>query len=237
MQVFISKQRQCSIKIYPTTRHTATLTQLYNSPHRRLPQAFTQTHKRKEKGVATSLLHVDPQHDRSELVPRASRARASRQRAPLDNVHLSTTCTSRQRAPLDNSPRSSLRLHSALYERFLHTSALSMSSATCASPSSLRVASALRQSAGHATPPPAFPRFGNRQMSRICWGDPRGRFGGASRRASEKQADTDAHLLLRRSARAFWREPSPPPRRVSIRPAGSVTTRCTFDGECRWWCV
>ena len=50
---------------------------------------------------------------------RPLRARASR----LSSTCVSTTCTSRQRAPLDNSPRSSLRLHSALYERFLHTSA------------------------------------------------------------------------------------------------------------------
>ena len=57
--------------------------------------------KKTGKGVATSLLRVDPQHDCSELVPRASRARTSRQRAPLDqralldHVHRSTTCTSR----------------------------------------------------------------------------------------------------------------------------------------------
>ena len=42
--------------------------------------------------------------------------------------------------------------------------------------------------------------------------------------------------LVGRSARACWREISPRPCRASIRPAGSVTTRCSFDGEYRWWC-
>ena len=96
MQEFTSKRNTSNRKLYPDTRHTATLRRFYNNPHRRLPQAFTQTHKRKqEKEVATSLLRIDPQLDC--LAPRASRASrlsstcASRQRAPLGHVRLSTT--------------------------------------------------------------------------------------------------------------------------------------------------
>ena len=173
---------------------------------------------------------------------------------------LSSTCASQQRAPLSIlstvSDQSATSFHLSLTSpplslshkysdvrfstRPLSPSTLSLSQVLrpafsfshCAPPSSGRVAtvSANRE---HTPPlPPAFPRFGNRQrrMS-ICWGDPRGRFGGKSRRASEKQADDEPSQ--RRSARAFWQENSPRRRRVSIRPAGRVTTRCSFDGECR----
>ena len=87
-------------------------------------------------------MHVDPQHDCSELVPHASRASASRPRAPLDNVHLSTTCTSRQRAPLGHVHLLTTLPGPHSDSTLLSTSAsstrapLSTSSATCASPSS-----------------------------------------------------------------------------------------------------
>ena len=115
-------------KEYPNKReHTATLRRFYimiptGASHKHLH--INPNEKKTGKRVATSLLRVDPQHDCPELVPRASRARTSRQRAPLDqralldhvhrstmctsrHVHLSATCASRALAPLDNSPRSS----------------------------------------------------------------------------------------------------------------------------------
>jgi len=96
----------------------------------------------------------------------------------------------------------------------------------------------VRQSGEDTLPfPPAFPRFGSRQIRKMRFYllDPRGRFGGTSCRAPENQADTEPQQ--QRSAPALWRETSPPPRRVFIHPWGSVTTRCSFDGECRLSCV
>ena len=59
---------------------------------------------------------------------------------------------------------------------------------------------------GHVTPPPCASRSRDRQRRMTCCYACAGVFGG---------------------------EISPPPRRASIRPAGNVTTRCAFDGECR----
>ena len=180
------------------------------------------------------------------LVPRASRASrlsclastcASLQRALLGNVRfhnvhlplrLSSTllCAASQAASLSHkSTHRTLTCASqhVLSERFLHSDlSLSSNSLSCGllklsthNLTALRPALfwarciRVRQSGGHATPPPAASRFRNRPMMSLRSGGPRGR---------------------------FWRETSPRPRRVSIRPAGHVTTRCTFDGECRWWC-
>ena len=185
-------------------------------------------------------MHVDPQHDRSELVPRASRARTSRQRAPLDNVPLSATCASRQRAPLghvrlstlaplDNSPRSSLRLHSALsvqllHGRFLHSSA--PQHVLCHVRLALFSSSTLLSQVPFSNVP--RPLFGH-----VASAPPIARTRHPSPGRSSLREQADDEPSQRRSARAFWRETSPPPRRVAIRPSGSVTTRCTFDGECR----
>ena len=246
-----SNKHNAKRKIPRITRHTATLTQLYNSPHRRLPQAFTQTHKRKQEKklplpccASTHSTTASRLSCLAPLVPRASRAsrlsstcasRPSRLSclAPLEhvrlssNVRFSSTCASQATCASQHvfSQASLSPLCRALCVRCL-SSSLSYSDShtpTCASQHTL---SALRPvlfwarfypcppiGRGHAAPPPAFPRFGktSRQMSRICcYVDPCGR---------------------------FWRETSPPPRCVSICPAGSVTTRCTFDGECRWWWV
>ena len=140
---------------------------------------------------------------------------ASQPRAPFDNLHLSTTCTSRPRAPLDNVHLSTNvrfsarllstlpRLHSLLslsplclvrafqarlfYERFLHTSApqhvlsalrpalfslRTELSHTCASPSSGRAATISTNRERTRHPPPCLSSL-------------------------RKQADDDAHLLLR----------------------------------------
>ena len=159
----------------------------------------------------------------------ASQPRAPRASRPSRLSCLSSTCASQQRAPLASTPTASCASsHSStplscgplkqplshsrvLYERFLHTSSpLSLHSdllfpSTHAPRPLLGALHPHRQSQGHATPPPC-------------------------RSSLRKQADED---LLRRSARAFWREISPRPRRVSIRPTGRVTTQCSFDGECR----
>ena len=68
-------------KYYPTTRHTATLTQLYVKPTGAFPQAFTQKpNKRNRKRESRLPFCVVPQHDRF-------RARASRLSclAPLEH--------------------------------------------------------------------------------------------------------------------------------------------------------
>ena len=127
----------------------------------------------------------------------------------LSHVRLSSTCTSSQTPPSTLSCASRhVRLSStpASYSLVSQARALHHSSRPA-----LFWAHCIRvrQSGGHATPPPCLSSL-------------------------RKQAEDED--LLRRSARAFWRETSPRPRRVSIRLAGSVTTRCTFDGECRWWC-
>ena len=198
---------------YPTRRHTATLTQLYNNPHRRLPQAFAHKPNKEKKGVATSLLRVDPQHDclacLAPLVPRASRASrlsrlpatcASQARAPLSNVRLSATC-----AFLSQFSSSSSLTHR-------QTRALPHKYSTLLSPS----ATAPRPLLGALHP---CPPIGMTRHPSPC-------------RSSLRKQAHDEHLVGR-SARAFWREISARPRRVSIRPSGSVTTWCLFDGECR----
>ena len=148
---------------------------------------------------------------------------------PLKHVRFSATCASQQRALLSNVRFSARALPSKqpLSLKFTHRTlscashnvhlpnrTLSLpSTQTCFLLPTPRPAlfwarcNRVRQSGEDTAPfPPAAPCFGNRQMSRICWG---------------------------RSARPFWRETSSRPRRVSIRPSGSVTTRCSFDGECR----
>jgi len=182
-----SNKHNAKRKIPRSTRHTATLTQLYNNPHRRLPQAFTQTHKRKQEKklqlpccalthstTAPSSCLAPLEHVRLDNV-HLSTTGTSRQRAPLDNVHLSATCTSRQRAPLCNVHLSAtctsrhvapldnvrclpsslpLRLHTELYERFLHTSAPQHVLCHLRLALFSRVASALRQSGEDTLPLP-----------------------------------------------------------------------------------
>jgi len=207
-------------KYNPTTRDTATLTPLYNNPHRRLPQAF--------KCLACLVPRASRSSRLSCLVPRASRAsrarvplvpRASRARAPLKHVRLSATCASRQLSP--STP-----------ERFLHTSSPSaFSTLICLSSNSL--SSGLLKLSTHVLSALRPALFWARRIRTANRTDTPPLPPAASR--FRKQADDEPSQ--RRSAQAFWRETSPRTRRVSIRPAGSVTTRCTFDGECRWWCV
>ena len=173
---------------YPDLRDTRQ--HLHNSilsPNRRLPQAFThKPSKRKEKGVATSLFHVDP----STTAP--SSGLAPLEHVRLDNVHLSTMCTSRQRAPLGHVRLSSTCTSRQLSQVLTQTPLCSLRAlppherpSARPPPRAPRVfpVSANRED----TPPlpPAFPRFGNRQMRMMricCYVDPRGRFGGKPRR-------------------------------------------------------
>ena len=150
-------------------------------------------------------MRVDPQHGRlAPLVPRASRAsRASQARAPLSNVRLSATCASRQHTdrlerflPLSPSqttrpPAStSLSVSQALYVRFSTRpfTELSPSTQICFLPLTAPrpLLGALHPcppiGRGHAAPPPAFPRFGNRPMMSLRSSGPRGCFGGKPRR-------------------------------------------------------
>ena len=109
---------------------------------------------------------------------------------------------------------------------------LTLSFSFRAPPSSGRVPSLL-QSHGLAALPPCLSSLWNQAEEEdavLPLRDSRGRFGGASRRAPENQAGTEPQ---QQSARAFWRETSPRPRCISIRPSENVTTRCAFDGECR----
>ena len=289
MQEYTSKRNTSNRKLYPDTRHTATLRRFYNNPHRRLPQAFTQTHKRKQEKklqlpccasthsmTAPSSCLAPLEHVRLDNV-HLSTTCPSRQGAPLDNVHLSTTCASRPRAPLGH-----VRLSTTCTSRQSAPLDNVHLSATCASRQLSQVLS--------STLPPKQPlspvltqnsdvRFSTRPLSpstlslsqvlrpafsfiQVQYSDstsafstrpsstaPRSLLGalhpsppiGRTRHPSpglsslRKQADTEPSQ--QRSARAFWRETSPPPRRVSIRPSGSVTTRCSFDGECRLSCV
>ena len=73
--IIYRQQTQCKRIIPRPTRHTATLTQLYVNPHRRLPTSiYTNPMKEKRKGVATSLLRVVRLTTAFEPVPRTSRA-------------------------------------------------------------------------------------------------------------------------------------------------------------------
>jgi len=187
----------------------------------------------------------------------------SRQRAPLGHVRLSSTCTSRQlsqvlstragfsstshckQLPLTSQTPHTLspfRLSQVKYSdlRFLHTSApqhvLCHVRLALFSDSTLSVL--LDSTSAFSTRPHSDVPRSLLGALHPCPPIARTRHPSPCRFSFQKQADEDdAHLLLRRSARAFRRDISPPPRRVSILPAGSVTTRCTFDGECRWWCV
>ena len=172
-------------------------------------------------------MRVDPQHDcLAPLVPRASRAsclsclaplmpRASQQRAPLSNVRLSATRSSSSSTCA--SPAHLLASSfSSLLEAYRLVRFLPLTQVLCSAISLNHCAHALfwarcirvRQSGGHATPPPCLsslrkqaeedehslrrsarafwqeisPRFGNRQMMSLRSGGPRGRFGGKPRR-------------------------------------------------------
>ena len=125
------------------------------------------------------------------LVPRASRARTSRQRAPLDTCTSRPTCASRPRLL-----STLFRLHSRA--GFSSTSRQTRAFLTLRLPRALfctsapqHVLSALRlalfwarcnrvHQSGADTPPfpPAFPRFGNRQMRKMrfcCYASETGR--------------------------------------------------------------
>ena len=241
---YLQANKHNAKEIRPTTRHMATLRRLYINPHRRLPQAFTQTHKRKQE-KKLELPCCASTH--STTAP--SSGLAPLEHVRLDNVHLSTTlpgtltCASPRALPskqplsleftrgtlshchvrfstrlLPRAPRqhvlsqaaSALFSHSTLVRAFqarltassflslLSDSTLSVLSATLLCPPTRPAlfwarCIHLRQSGGHATPPPR------------CF-------------SLQKQADTEPSQ--QRSARAFWRETSPPPRRVSIRSSG-----------------
>ena len=110
----LQQTKDNAIEKYPDLRDTRQhLDDCTITPHRRLPQAFTQkpNERKTGTGVATALLRVDPQHGHlAPLVPRACRASrlsclvplASQARAPLKHVRLSSTCASQQRAPPSN---------------------------------------------------------------------------------------------------------------------------------------
>jgi len=162
--------------------------------------------KEKRKGVATSLLRVVRLTTAFELVPRASRAsRLSSTHSCASSATLS--CASQAQTLVRLSARNCAS-RVTLSQISLVCAASQAASGVRCFPSSLSLQSShttslssvlqpprpalfwtrhtcSRQS-GEDTPPLSLPLLAseNRQMSRmsICWGGPRGRFGGKSRR-------------------------------------------------------
>ena len=190
----------------------------------RLPQAFThKPNKRKRKGVATSLS--------CRFTARPLRARASRLSclAPLKHVRLSATCASQQRAPLSNVRLSATLPILQLVFSNTPTDSCASSQVLSSSSSTYRLVQDLipnrLRPLGHKLPPRAPLEYSlvySSQALYLSSPAPRPLLGalhpcppiGRTRHPSPcrsslgKQADEDAHLL-RRSARAFWREISP----------------------------
>jgi len=193
-------------------------------------------------------VRVDPQHGRfAPLVPRASRASstcASQQRAPLAST---PTDSSLPLSVLSYSDHSATSFHLSLVlpvrfstRPFLELS-LSTLLYTCASQHvfcHVRLASTsfrkqLQLSSGRVQTRPLSPSHKYSALLSLshCAPPSSGRVASVSanmertRRPSpclsslRKQADNEPSQ--QRSARAFWRETSPRPRRVSIRPSGS----------------
>ena len=267
---YLQANKHNAKEIRPTTRHTATLTQLYNNPHRRLPQAFAHKPNKEKRKKESQLPLCASTHSTvasrlsclAPLVP-LEHVRASRLSclAPLEHVRLSSTCASQPRALLEHvlfhNVHLPLHLSSTLLCAASQTASLSHKS-THRTPSLCQVLrpafsnsdlslssnslscgllklsthnlTALRPAlfSVHQRAPPS--------SGRVASAPPiaRTRHPSPCRSSLWKQADDEPSQ--RRSARRFGGKTSPRPRRFSIRPAGSVTTRCTFDGECRWWC-
>ena len=188
---------------------------------------------------------VAPPHDRF-------RARASRLSclAPPKQLRLSATCASQQRASPARAPLSNVRLSARPLT--WPSSQLSSSSSALVRFSSFHVPP--KHSTLSAAPPPKYSHTRASQvlhtqtlLSSVFHPPRPALFWTRCIHTRQSEEDTpplplpflasdfegDDDPLVGRSARAFWREISPRPCLASIRPSESVTTRCSFDGECR----